>query len=38
MHSRNVNNKYCVVITPVEQSFKVYSQWTMPVDRNSMQF
>jgi len=26
MHSRNVNNKYCIAITPVEQSFKVCSQ------------
>jgi len=26
MHSRNVNNKYCIVITPVGQSFKVCSQ------------
>jgi len=26
MHSRNVNNKYFIVITPLEQSFKVCSQ------------
>jgi len=26
MRSRNVNNKYCIVITPVERSFKVCSQ------------
>jgi len=26
MHSRIVKNKYCIVITPVGQSFKVCSQ------------